>query len=114
MGGVLGGFCYNLVTGDIMKHAMAQIETDDLSFEVARAAVHSLAQELQDILTQRLVAYIVGLSDGRDIGRYARQERKPHRGTDIKLRELLILFRFSKIKKILKLYKYGSKEETQN
>jgi len=71
-----------------MKHAMAQIETDDLSFDVARASMHSLAQELQDILTQRLVAYIVGLSDGRDIGRYARQERKPHRGTDIKLREL--------------------------
>ena len=71
-----------------MKHEIAQSETYDLSFDVARASMHSLAREPQAILTQRLVAYIVGLSDGRDIGRYSRQERKPHRGTDIKLREL--------------------------
>ena len=71
-----------------MRHAVAQIETDDLSFDVARAEMHMLTQQLQEILTQRLTAYIVGLSDGRDIGRYARQERKPHPGTDIKLREL--------------------------
>jgi len=71
-----------------MKHAVAQMETQDLSFDVARASLHHLAHELQEILTQRLVAYIIGIADGRDIGRYARQERKPHAGTDIKLREL--------------------------
>jgi hypothetical protein len=81
-----------------MKHAVAQIETDDLSFDVARADMHTLAQELQDILTQRLTAYIVGLADGRDIGRYARQERKPHPGTDIKLRELYNLVSIMKVK----------------
>ncbi len=71
-----------------MKHARAQLDTDDFSFNVARYSLADLANELQTILTQRLTAYIVGLSDGRDIGRYARRERKPHSGTDAKLREL--------------------------
>ncbi len=81
-----------------MKQALAQLETDDLSFDVARADMHNLAQELQDILTQRLTAYIVGLADGRDIGRYARKERKPHSGTDLKLRELYNLVSMMKEK----------------
>jgi hypothetical protein len=74
-----------------MKHAVAQIETDDLPINVARASLQNLAMDLQNILTQRLTAYIVGVSDGRDIGRYARGERKPHHGTDTKLRELSCL-----------------------
>lgn len=81
-----------------MKHARAQIESDDLPWDVARSSMADLAQELQDILTQRLTAYIVGLSDGRDIGRYARKERKPHHGTDAKLRELYNLVSMMKNK----------------
>jgi hypothetical protein len=71
-----------------MKQARAQLETDDLPLNVARSSMADVAQELQNVLTQRLTAYVVGLSDGRDIGRYARGERKPHPGTDAKLREL--------------------------
>jgi hypothetical protein len=81
-----------------MKHARAQIETDDFPFNVARSSMADLAFELQNILTQRLTAYIVGLSDGRDIGRYARRERKPHSGTDAKLRELYNLVSMMKKK----------------
>lgn len=81
-----------------MKHARAQIESDDLPLDVARSSMADLAQELQDILTQRLTAYMVGLSDGRDIGRYARKERKPHQGTDAKLRELYNLVSMMKHK----------------
>lgn len=81
-----------------MKYARAQIETDDLPFNVARSSMSDIAKELQEILTQRLTAYIVGLSDGRDIGRYARKERKPHSGTDVKLRELYNLISMMKEK----------------
>jgi hypothetical protein len=71
-----------------MRRATAQIETEDLPLSAVRSPISDLTQQLQDILTQRLVAYIVGLSDGRDIGRYARGERRPHPGTNLKLREL--------------------------
>lgn len=81
-----------------MKHARAQIETDDFPFNVARSSMADLASELQNVLTQRLTAYIVGLADGRDIGRYARKERKPHPGTDAKLRELYNLVSMMKSK----------------
>ena len=92
-------FCYNRLVGEKnMRHAVAQVETYDLPLSVARASMHTLAQELQDVLTQRLAAYIVGLSDGRDIGRYARKERKPHPGTDAKIRELSILVSIMKKK----------------
>lgn len=74
-----------------MRHAIAQIETNDLSLDVARSPVQSIAGGLQDVLTQKLTAYIVGLSDGRDVGRYVRGERKPHPETNIKLRDLYSL-----------------------
>lgn len=74
-----------------MRHAIAQIETNDLPLDVARSPIQSIAGQLQDVLTQRLTAYMVGLSDGRDIGRYVRSERKPHPGTNIKLRDLFSL-----------------------
>ena len=81
-----------------MKHAVAQIETADLPINIARASLQNLAMDLQNTLTQRLTAYIVGISDGRDIGRYARGERKPHPGTDAKLRELSCLVAMMKEK----------------
>ena len=100
-----------------MKHARAQIETDDLPFNVARRSMSDLAMELQDILTQRLTAYIVGLSDGRDIGRYARKERKPHPGTDAKLRELYNLISMMKEKEdpeIIQIWFQGKNPDLKN
>lgn len=81
-----------------MRNARAQIEIDDFSLDVARSSTSDLAQELQNLLTQKLTAYIVGLADGRDIGRYARNERKPHSGTGTKLRELYNLVSMMKNK----------------
>ncbi|MGK5084428.1 hypothetical protein WDW37_14130 [Bdellovibrionota bacterium FG-1] len=58
---------------------------------MARSHLYEMALRLQQKLTQRLTAYMVDLADGRDIGRYARGERKPHPGTQMKLRDLFSL-----------------------
>ena len=50
-----------------------------------------MALELQTRLTQRLLAYMIGISDGRDIGRYARGERIPHASTSQRLRNVYYL-----------------------
>lgn len=71
-----------------MRHAVAQSETQDTPLDQARAGLAEIAKDLQETLTQRLVAYVVGLSDGRDIGRYVRRERTPHPSTAGKLRDL--------------------------
>src|SRR4051812_28817014 len=71
-----------------MRKAIAQTEAYDVSLSAARTSLEELARDLQESLTQKLTAYIVGLSDGRDIGRYARGERKPHFSTQVKLRDL--------------------------
>ncbi|MGK5087006.1 hypothetical protein WDW86_05565 [Bdellovibrionota bacterium FG-2] len=73
------------------RHAVAQSEAQDLTFDVARSRLETIAEQLQSVLTQKLTAYLVDLSDGRDIGRYARGERKPHPGTQMKLRHLFSL-----------------------
>jgi hypothetical protein len=70
------------------RHAIAQSEAHDLSLDATRSHLEEIASRLQETLTQKLTAYIIGLSDGRDIGRYARGERKPHSGTQMRLREL--------------------------
>jgi hypothetical protein len=71
-----------------MRKAIAQTETSDVSLSVARTSLAELAQTLQEAITQKLVAFMVGISDGGDVGRYARGERKPHFTTQIKLRDL--------------------------
>jgi hypothetical protein len=69
------------------------VVTERLVDEVERAAVRSdaadLAQYLQDQLGQRIAAHLVGLSDSRQIGRWARREHLPTAGGeyDRRLRE---------------------------
>ncbi len=73
------------------RHAISQSEAHDLTLDVARSRLEVIAEQLQSVLTQKLTAYLVSLSDGRDIGRYARGERKPHPSTQMKLRHLFSL-----------------------
>lgn len=51
-----------------------------------RLAVPSLAGSLQDVLGQRLVAVIAGVSDAKAVGKWARSERSPHPETEQRLR----------------------------
>lgn len=74
-----------------MAKAVAQIDTEDVSLNTARHSLTKVAKFLQETLTQKLVAYLIGISDGRDVGRYVRGEREPHFKTKIKLRDLFVL-----------------------
>ena len=74
-----------------MRNAVAQIQTHDLSLRTIRTPLQDLALYLQNALTQKLAAYMVGLSDGRDIGRYAREDRNPHPRQLAKLQALFEL-----------------------
>lgn len=74
-----------------MKAARAQVEVIEHSLQNLRKPLSKIAQILQDVLTQKLVAYMIGISDGRDIGRYSRAERSPHPPTAKKLRDLFTL-----------------------
>ena len=73
------------------RKAIAQVDAPLNQLEIGRGSLTNLATTLQEILTQRLTAYLVGLSDGRDIGRYARSERMPHPDTFRKLSDLFFL-----------------------
>ncbi len=46
----------------------------------------SLARSLQDVLGQRLVAVIAGVSDAKAVGKWARGERSPHPEAERRLR----------------------------
>ena len=74
-----------------MRQAAARKNMEDLPIEQARKGISALAAELQERLTQRLLAYMIGISDGRDIGRYARGEREPHASTAQHLRNVYYL-----------------------
>lgn len=58
-----------------------------LDFEAATSPIGEIAQYLQDTVGQRVAAAIAGLSDAKQIGRYARGEASPHATTDRRLRE---------------------------
>ena len=51
-----------------------------------RLAVPSLVGSLQDVLGQRLVAVIAGVSDAKAVGKWARGERSPHPEAEHRLR----------------------------
>jgi len=51
-----------------------------------RLDVPSLVRSLQNVLGQRLVAVIAGVSDTKAIGKWARGERAPHPETEQRLR----------------------------
>ncbi|UHJ58592.1 XRE family transcriptional regulator (plasmid) [Mycolicibacterium fortuitum] len=58
-----------------------------LDFEAASLPIREVAGYLQDAVGQRVAAAIAGLSDAKQIGRYARGEARPHATTDRRLRE---------------------------
>jgi hypothetical protein len=52
-----------------------------------RIDVAPLARSLQDVLGQRLVAVIAGVSDAKAVGKWARGERSPHPEAERRLRD---------------------------
>jgi hypothetical protein len=52
-----------------------------------RLELSLLVRSLQDILGQRLVAVIAGVSDAKAVGKWARGSRSPHPETERKLRD---------------------------
>ena len=51
-----------------------------------RLELPALVRSLQDVLGQRLVAVIAGVSDAKAVGKWARGERTPHPETEKRLR----------------------------
>ena len=51
-----------------------------------RLGVSTIVGSLQDILGQRLVAVIAGVSDAKAVGKWARGQRSPHPDTEQRLR----------------------------
>lgn len=51
-----------------------------------RIDVAPMARSLQDVLGQRLVAVIAGVSDAKAVGKWARGERLPHPEAERRLR----------------------------
>lgn len=60
------------------RKAQPQLEVVDLTDVTISTPLSVVAAYLQKRLTQRLTAYIIGIADGRDIGRYSRNQTKPH------------------------------------
>jgi hypothetical protein len=52
----------------------------------ARLGVPTIVSSLQDVLGQRLVAVIAGVSDAKAVGKWARGQRSPHPEADQRLR----------------------------
>ena len=52
----------------------------------ARLELPALVRSLQDVLGQRLVALIAGVSDAKAVGKWARGERSPHPDAERRLR----------------------------
>src|ERR1700741_1316807 len=53
----------------------------------ATRSVAGIAAYLQDTVGQRVAAAIAGLADAKQIGRYARDDARPHSATERRLRE---------------------------
>lgn len=52
-----------------------------------RLELPALVRSLQDVLGQRLVAVLAGVSDAKAVGKWARGERAPHPEAERRLRE---------------------------
>lgn len=52
----------------------------------ARLGVPTVVGSLQDILSQRLVAVVAGISDVKAVGKWARGQRSPHPDAEQRLR----------------------------
>src|SRR5712691_8427532 len=63
------------------------ITTEQAAHSLAmRLDIPSLVRSLQDVLGQRLVAVIAGVSDAKAVGRWARGDRAPHPEAERRLR----------------------------
>ena len=61
--------------------------TEQAAYSLAtRLELPSLVRSLQDILGQRMVAVIAGVSDAKAVGKWARGERTPHPENEQRLR----------------------------
>lgn len=60
---------------------------DHLEHQASALSSGEIATYLQEQLGQRMAAYLVGLGDTRQIGRYARGTTQPSNVTDRRLRE---------------------------
>ena len=76
---------------DSVRQAQPQMDSREWPDSVIRKDISVIAKELQEWLTQRLVAYIMGLSDAGDIGRYARKESVPRAHRAKCLRDLYMM-----------------------
>src|SRR5579859_1189830 len=52
-----------------------------------RLELRALVRSLQDVLGQRMVAVIAGVSDAKAVGKWARGERTPHPDAERRLRD---------------------------
>ncbi len=67
---------------------MTASEAQQLDDEAITRSVRQLAAYLQEEVGQRVTAFMVGLSDAKQIGRYAREGGpEPHAATERRLRE---------------------------
>lgn len=61
------------------REAMMNVTVEQDAHGLAmRLALPALVRSLQDVLGQRLVAAIAGVSDAKAVGKWARGERSPH------------------------------------
>jgi hypothetical protein len=67
--------------------ALTASAAEQLEHDANRLEASEIAGYLQEQLGQRVAAYLAGLSDTRQIGRYARQEGAPSETTERRLRE---------------------------
>ena len=63
------------------------VTTEQAAHSLAtRLEIPTLVRSLQDVLGQRMVAVIAGVSDAKAVGKWARGERTPHPETGQRLR----------------------------
>jgi hypothetical protein len=63
------------------------VTADQAAYGLAtRLELPKLVRSLQDVLGQRLVAVIAGVSDAKAVGKWARGERSPHPEAERRLR----------------------------
>src|SRR5680860_450235 len=60
--------------------------------QVVQTDVEDIVKFLEEVLTRRLVAYMVGTSDVKAVGRWASGDRRPRRETEERLRAIFHVF----------------------
>lgn len=75
----------------MVKHQVLKVKghmalEQEIHGRTTRLNVSMIVGSLQDVLGQRLVAVIGGVSDAKAVGKWARGERSPHPDTEQRLR----------------------------